>query len=84
VWRAEAGGKAERPPNETADELQVALLARWQVQDIELEELGRARATAILDALLQNTGIEPSRLFVINTKPASVDAQQLRIDLMLK
>ena len=74
----------EPPPDDAALELQTALLARWQVAEIELEELGRARATAILDALLQNTGIEPARLFVINAKPASVDAQQLRIDLLLK
>ena len=84
VWRTEAGAKAPAPPAEAAAELEAQLLARWQVTDIDLEELGRARATAILDALLQNTGIEPARLFVINALPAGVDAQHLRIDLTLK
>jgi hypothetical protein len=84
VWRAEAGAKAPAPPAEAAAELEAQLLARWQVSDIELEELGRARATAILDALLQNTGLDPARLFVINAVPAGVDARQLRIDLTLK
>ena len=84
VWHAEAGAKAPAPPAEAAAELEAQLLARWQVTDLDLQELGRARATAILDALLQNTGLEPARLFVINASPAGVDAQHLRIDLTLK
>ena len=83
VWRDETGNKTGVPALAEA-ELQADLLSRWQVSDIDLEELGRARAAAIQDALLQSTGIDPVRLFVINALPAAADAQQLRIDLTLK
>jgi uncharacterized protein involved in outer membrane biogenesis len=75
---------AATPSPETVGELEAALQARLVVSDDELAALGKARATAIQDALLTDGAVDPERIFVTNAPPAAADAQQLRLDLTLK
>lgn len=82
LWRAKAGAKAQAPEDDAA--LEAAVMADITVTDAELADLGRDRAAAIQDALLRGTGVEPSRVFVVNGAPASTEGQRLRIDLLMK
>ena len=79
---AKAGAKAQAPQDDAA--LEAAVLADITVTDTELADLGRERAAAIQDALLRGTGVDPSRVFVVNGAPASTEGQRLRIDLLMK
>lgn len=76
--------KDAQPPAETLAQLEEALLARLVVDDEELADLGRRRAQAIQDVLFETQDVDPVRVFVVDGKPAAADAQQLRIDLLLK
>jgi hypothetical protein len=50
--------------------LEQALATRLVVDPAELEALGHARAAAVQSALLDGTGIDPGRVFVVNAPPA--------------
>jgi len=49
--------------------LEAALQEPIVVSPSDLEELGKARAAAVQSALLDGTGIEPSRIFVVTAAP---------------
>lgn len=79
------GRKQEAAPLAPAiAELESALLAHIQVPDHELERLGRRRARAIEEALLQGTKIDPARLFVLNTGTTKADGARVRLALGLE
>jgi hypothetical protein len=76
--------KDAQPPADALPQLEQALLDRFVVGDEELADLGKQRATAIQDILFATQEVDPVRVFVVNGAPAKSDAQQLRIDLVLK
>ncbi|MEY4761317.1 MAG: hypothetical protein RLZZ200_1173 [Pseudomonadota bacterium] len=82
AWREEAG--LQPPPEGGAEELEQALLVRYEVGDQELEDLGRRRALVIQDLLFATKEIDPVRVFVVDGEPAATDAQHLRVDLRLR
>lgn len=82
AWREEAGARA--PPEGDDASLEQALLERYEVDEQELEDLGRRRALAVQDMLFATKEVDPVRVFVVEGKPAAADARQVRIDLLLK
>lgn len=83
-----AGKKKDQTPPDygAADvELEAALLQKSPVADTELEVLGKHRARAIQDVLLNGTDIDPSRVFVIGSAPKSApEKDKVRVELALK
>jgi Domain of Unknown Function (DUF748) len=83
-----AGNKKDQPPPDYAAanaELEAALLQKSPVADSELEILGKHRARAIQDVLLNGTDIDPSRVFVIGSAPKSApEKDKVRVELALK
>lgn len=83
-----AGKKKDQPPPDYAAanaELEAALLQKSPVADNELEILGKHRARAIQDVLLNGTDIDPSRVFVIGSAPKSApEKDKVRVELALK
>jgi hypothetical protein len=83
-----AGKKKDQPPPDYGAanaELEAALLQKSPVADTELEVLGKHRARAIQDVLLNGTDIDPSRVFVIGSAPKSApEKDKVRVELALK
>jgi hypothetical protein len=83
-----AGKKKDQPPPDYGAanaELEAALLQNSPVPDTELEVLGKHRARAIQDVLLNGTDIDPSRVFVIGSAPKSApEKDKVRVELALK
>jgi uncharacterized protein involved in outer membrane biogenesis len=61
------------PQAAAIDWLETALKARLSVSQADLDGLAQARAAAAQAALLDGTGVEPARVFVITAPPASGD-----------
>jgi hypothetical protein len=64
--------------------LRTQLLAHYQPTPTELEELGRARASAIQDALLTGGELDPTRVFVTAAKTPSLHDGSVRLELALE
>jgi hypothetical protein len=83
-----AGKKRDQPPPDYGAanaELEAALLQKSPVADTELEVLGKHRARAIQDVLLNGTDIDPSRVFVIGSAPKGApEKDKVRVELALK
>jgi hypothetical protein len=83
-----AGKKKDQPPPDYGAanaELEAALLQKSPVADTELEVLGKHRARAIQDVLLNGTDIDPSRVFVIGSAPKGApEKDKVRVELALK
>jgi len=83
-----AGKKKDQPPPDYVaanSALEAALLQKSPVADAELEVLGKHRARAIQDVLLNGTDIDPSRVFVIGSAPKSApEKDKVRVELALK
>jgi hypothetical protein len=98
-YRADVGTKPKIPdaPKPTAGEpavdevehdigwLEGALKARVSIADDELEKLAHARAEAIQAVLLQDTGIDPKRVFVIRPREelGKAEGNAVRLKLTL-
>ena len=63
--------------------LEQQLKARHAAQPGELEALGAARAGAVQSALLEGTGLDPGRVFMVKAAPQSVKDDRLRLQLAL-
>ncbi|HEY2399348.1 MAG TPA: DUF748 domain-containing protein, partial [Steroidobacteraceae bacterium] len=83
-----AGKKKDQPPPDYGAanaELEAVLLQKSPVADTELEVLGKHRARAIQDVLLNGTDIDPSRVFVIGSAPKGApEKDKVRVELALK
>ncbi len=88
------GHKATMPaaqPGTTADQakaaatawLESALRSHAAIGPRELEALASARASAVQAALLDGTGIDPSRVFVVKAPPQAATGDRLRLQLVL-
>jgi uncharacterized protein involved in outer membrane biogenesis len=64
--------------------LRTQLLAHYQPTATELEELGRARASAIQDALLAGGALDPTRVFITAAKGPSLHEGNVRLELALE
>ena len=85
----EALKKKERTPELLAAanaEMETALLAKEPVPESALEELGKARAQSIQEALLGSGAVEASRVFLITeeTKPSNATEGKVRLEISLK
>jgi uncharacterized protein involved in outer membrane biogenesis len=85
----EAMKKKERTPELLAAasaELEDELIAKMPVPAIALEELGKARAQSIQDALLSGGQVDPGRVFVItaDARPPVAVESRVRMELSLK
>jgi hypothetical protein len=64
--------------------LRTELLAHYQPTPAELEELGRARASVIQDALLAGGALDPTRVFITAAKAPSLHEGNVRLELALE
>lgn len=64
--------------------LRTELLARYQATPAELQELGRARASAIQDALLAGGELDPVRVFITANKSPVAHEGKVRLELGLE
>ena len=64
--------------------LEAALQQSIVVSPSDLEELGKARAAAVQAALLDGTGIEPGRIFVVTAPPLPPHDGSVRMRLALR
>jgi hypothetical protein len=62
-------------------DIEAALIAHIQVADADLDALGRARASAIQNALLADGQVDPGRIFITNAalKPAAGDTVKVEL-----
>jgi hypothetical protein len=85
----EALKKKERTPEALAAasaELETELIQKQPIPQLALEELGKARAQSIQEALLGGGQVDPGRVFIItaDAKPASPSDSRVRMELSLK
>ncbi len=79
---AQAAKKGESAPYDAAmADLEAALLAHIQVPDSDLEQLGRARASAIQNALLSGGQVDPARVFIVNAAPKPDTGDTVKVEL---
>lgn len=64
--------------------LRTQLLEHYQPTPTELQELGRARASAIQDALLAGGALDPTRVFITAAKAPSLHEGSVRLELALE
>ncbi|WP_368563668.1 DUF748 domain-containing protein [Pseudoxanthomonas sp. UTMC 1351] len=64
--------------------LRTRLLEHYQPTPTELQELGRARASAIQDALLAGGALDPTRVFITAAKAPSLHEGSVRLELALE
>jgi len=77
--------KGEQPAFDPAiTDLQNALLAKVQIDDSDLEQLGKRRGRSVQDALLGSGEIDQSRLFLINAPAKAGAGDVVRAELALK
>ena len=77
--------KGETPAYDPAiTDLENALVARAEVTDNDLENLGRRRARSIQDALVGGGDIDAVRVFLINGAPKGDAKDAVRVELALK
>jgi len=96
-YRADLGKDAALPPSALAvqaakkpegaaldaaiGDLETALVNHVTVPDTDLEQLGRARASAIQNALLADGGVDPSRVFITNPTPKPDSGDTVKVEL---
>jgi uncharacterized protein involved in outer membrane biogenesis len=96
AYKEAFGHRAELPPREPVkgapppdpDAMAVAWLEgqlkpRVTVDAAEIEALAQARASAVQAALLDGTGIDPVRVFVVKAAPAAAASGPVRMQLAL-
>jgi hypothetical protein len=66
------------------DFLTQALRARISVGEAELTALGQQRASAVQQALLKDTGIDPERVFLVANDKAKADKGRVRVELSVR
>jgi hypothetical protein len=77
--------KKEQPPYDQAiNDLNAALIDHVQVQDGDLQELGKDRAKAIQDALLGDGQIDPGRVFIVNAAQKPETGDRVKVELAVK
>ena len=77
--------KGETPAFDPAiADLEKALMARVEVTDSNLEDLGKKRGHAIQDVLLGSGEIDAARVFLINAAPKGDSKDAVRAELALK
>jgi hypothetical protein len=78
--------KKKEPPayDEAINDLNAALIDHIQVQDSDLQELGKDRAKAIQDALLSDGQIDPARVFIVNAAPKPQTGDRVKVELAVK
>ncbi|MDE2138811.1 MAG: DUF748 domain-containing protein [Gammaproteobacteria bacterium] len=64
-------------------DLEAALIAHAQVPDADLEQLGRARAAAIQNALLAGGQIDPGRVFIVNAPPKPDTGDTVKVEMAI-
>ena len=76
---------AKKPEGASLDtaigDLETALVNHVQIPDSDLEQLGRARASAIQNALLGDGGIDPARVFITNPAPKPDSGDTVKVEL---
>ena len=78
----QGASKPEGAPLDTAiSDLESAIVSHEQIPDSDLEQLARARATAIQNAFLADGGVDPSRVFIVNAKPQPDNGDTVRVEL---
>ena len=99
-FRADLGKDAALPPSAVAvqgakkgeaesydaaiHDLESALLAHMQIPDSDLEQLARARASAIQNALLAGGQVDPARVFIVNAPPKPDTGDAVKVDLAVR
>jgi Domain of Unknown Function (DUF748) len=82
---AQGAKKDEAAPYDAAiHDLESALLAHIQIPDSDLEQLARARASAIQNALLAGAQVDPSRVFIVNAQPKPDTGDTVKVDLAVR
>ena len=76
--RAKADADAAR-----RDFLQKELLARTSVAPDELLKLGQQRALALQAALLTDSGLDPERVFLVESDRAKLEGDRVRLEMAL-
>jgi uncharacterized protein involved in outer membrane biogenesis len=97
AYREVFGRRAEIPPPEAAQGapppdpaaaaigwLEGQLKSRLTVGQEQLDDLAQGRAGAVQSALLDGTGIDPTRLFVVKSSPLPAAAGPVRMQLTLR
>jgi uncharacterized protein involved in outer membrane biogenesis len=79
--RAEAKASAQAA---AIDDLQKAAHGNLTASDQDLEALGLARSSAVQHALLTDTGLEPSRVFVTKKGKVSANEGKVRLELSMQ
>jgi hypothetical protein len=79
VQAAKKGESA--PPDAAIADLEAAILAHIQVPDADLEQLGRARASAIQTVLLAGGQVDPSRVFIVKPQPKPDTGDTVKVEL---
>ena len=64
--------------------LRTQLLPHYQPTSTELVDLGRARASAVQDALLAGGALDPTRVFITAAKAPSLHEGSVRLELQLE
>jgi uncharacterized protein involved in outer membrane biogenesis len=96
AYKEAVGHRAEVPPPEVAKGapppdptaaavawLEGQLKPRYAPAPADIEALAQARATAVQSALLDGTGIDPSRVFLIKAAPLAAKTGPVRMQLAL-
>ena len=65
-------------------DLESALLAHIQIPDSDLEQLARARASAIQSALLSGGQVDPARVFIVNAQPKPDAGDTVKVELAVR
>ena len=64
-------------------DLENALIGHAQVPDADLEQLGRARAAAIQNALLAGGEVDPARVFIVNAPPKPDTGDTVKVEMAI-
>jgi hypothetical protein len=80
----DAKKKDEAPYDQAINDLNAALIDHVQVQDGDLEQLGKERAKAIQDALLSDGQIDPARVFIVSVAPKPDTGDKVKVELAVK
>jgi hypothetical protein len=99
-YKADLGKDAQLPPSALAvqaakdkeaapydpaiADLNAALIDHIELPDADLEALGKQRAKAILDALLSDGQVDPSRVFIANATPQPDTGDKVKVEMAVK
>ena len=64
-------------------DLENALIGHAQVPDADLEQLGRARAAAIQNALLAGGEVDPARVFIVKAPPKPDTGDTVKVEMAI-